>query len=338
MMQPFPDTSSENAVAGRQSKLQAAINPCVFVVGCPRSGTTLLQRMLDNHPQLAVANDAAFILKTLKVVYQIKKSRIKEGRDPALTPQVVDFLLQYDRFARMRLPEDRVREAAAKCDTYGAFVSALYDEFARIHGKPLAGDKTPDYARRLPMLHGLFPQAKFIHIIRDGRDVALSTLEWTAVDNKGPCNFALWDEQRMGTIAMWWRWLVGTGRKDGAALGPSLYREIHYERLVDEPEPTLRELLDFLGLPFAGEMLRFHEGKMSNAPALSAKRAWLPPTRGLRNWSSQMKQEDVALWEFLASDLLTELGYARGNGAPSAAVLATAEYCRSWWHSDPART
>lgn len=201
-MQTFPDAASENAVAGLQGELRAMINPYVFIVGCPRSGTTLLQRMLDNHPQLAVTNDAAFILKALKVVYQIKKSRIKEGHDPAMTQQVVDFLLTDDRFARMRLPADRVREAAARCGTYGAFVSALYDEFARMHGKPLAGDKTPDYARRLPVLHGLFPQAKFIHIIRDGRDVALSTLEWTATDHKGPCNFALWNEQRMGTIAL----------------------------------------------------------------------------------------------------------------------------------------
>ncbi len=316
---------------------QVRKNPYVFVVGCPRSGTTLLQRMLDHHPQLAIANDTDFIYKALKTVCPQLKSSVKRGQDPALTPQLVDFVRQHKRFARLGLPDDRVR-VAGRCASYGAFVSALYDEFAGMRGKSLAGEKTPDYARQLPVLHGLFPQARFIHIIRAGRDVALSTLEWAEADRRGPGRFLLWNEQRLGTIAMWWRWLVGTGCTDGAALGPTIYREIRYERLVDEPELALRELMDFLGLPFAVEMLHYHEDKMSFAPALSAKSAWLPPTRGLRDWASQMKQEDVALFESLASDLLSKLGYPRVNGAPTAAVLRAAEHCRRWWHSDTART
>jgi hypothetical protein len=315
---------------------QVGENPYVFVVGCPRSGTTLLQRMLDHHPQLAVANDAAFIWKAIKAVSPELKKRIKSGEDPALWPPIVDFLLQFKGFARLGLPDDRVRDAASRSATYGSFVRALYDEFAKLNGKPLAGEKAPDYVRRLPVLHGLFPQARFIHIIRDGRNVALSTFEWVETEPKGPCRFALWNESRIGAIAMWWRWLVGTGRKDGTTLGPSLYREIRYERLVDEPELVLRELMDFLSLPFAEEMLHYHKDKESYAPALSTKSAWLPPTRGLRDWTSQMQREDVALFESLAGDLLSELGYGLVTGEPPAAVRATAEHCRRWWHSDAA--
>ena len=223
-MLPRTAEHSSQLTDGHNESL-AATNPSVFLVGCPRSGTTLLQRMLTEHPQLAVTNDIRFIIETLDAVYpEVKKRRIARGRDPRMKPEVPDSLLHCKRFASLGLSENRVRQFAAQCDHYKTFVTAVYDEFARIHGKPQAGDKSPDYARRISMLHGLFPQARFIHIIRDGRDVALSTLEWAAKKRKGPCKFALWDEYPMGTTALWWRRLVASGRRDGAALGPALPR------------------------------------------------------------------------------------------------------------------
>jgi len=62
--------------------------------------------------------------------------------------------------------------------TYREFVTALYDTFAHQNGKPLAGEKTPDYVRRLPLLHALFPWSRSVHIVRDGRNVALSLIDW----------------------------------------------------------------------------------------------------------------------------------------------------------------
>ena len=152
-------------------------NPYFFVVGCPRSGTTLLQRMLDHHPQLAVANDTHFIPKGVE--------KMIGGNDPPLTPEHIEKVLGYRRFHRLGLSEAIVLKAAAKARTYGEFVSALYSEFGKLCGKQIAGEKTPDYVRHLPFLHALFPWVKTIHIIRDGRDVALSTLEW-AREDKGP--------------------------------------------------------------------------------------------------------------------------------------------------------
>jgi hypothetical protein len=329
------DNTARTAYAS--SEALRATNPYVFVVGCPRSGTTLLRVMLDQHPQLAVTNDAAFIVKTIRNVYpQLKKRRISRGYSPPMTAEVVDYLLQSHRIDSMGLTESQLREMAGRCETYTAFVAAVYDQYARLHGKSLAGDKTPDYARRLPMLHAMFPQARIIHIIRDGRDVALSTREWVASEPKGPCNFALWNQHPMGTIALWWRWLVNSGRRDGAALGPALYHEIRYESLLANSEAALRELTDFLELPFAEQMLRYHE--KSQLPALPNKRHRLPPTPGLRDWPSQMTSNDVELFELLAGDLLSELGYSRVSASLSADIRATAESCRHWWFSDGCRS
>jgi hypothetical protein len=321
-----PRTALVNAAAAEAGAPPSAHrNPVVFVVGCPRSGTTLLQRMLDGHPSLAVANDTHFIPRALK--------GYDRGVNPPLTPDVVDRVRGYHRFRRLGVPDEGVARAAARGGTYRDFVSALYDEFGRMHGKPLAGEKTPDYVRSLPYLHDLFEWARSIHIIRDGRDVALSTLDW-ARDDKGPGRLALWAEEPVATCALWWRWNVHLGRRDGAALGSSRYREVSYETLVASPEPTLRDLASFLDLPYDEGMSRFHAGKTRQEPGLSAKKAWLPPTKGLRDWRTDLVGRDLELFEALAGDLLSALGYERAVDTVSDEVTAVAERCREWWESE----
>ena len=233
-------------------------NPYLFVVGCPRSGTTLLQRMLDGHPQLAVANDTHFIPKAI--------GQVDPGVDPPMTPALLQAVREYKRFPRLGLPEAAVDSAAENARTYSQFVSALYAAFAQMHDKPLGGEKTPDYVRELPRLHALFPWAKIIHLVRDGRDVALSALEWA---REGPGRFELWAAQPVAVCALWWRWQVSTGRQDGANLPRDCYREIQYEDLVSQPEESLRALADFLELPFSPRMV-------------ACRAAFRPKARGCR--------------------------------------------------------
>ncbi len=295
-------------------------NPYLFVVGCPRSGTTLLQRMLNHHPSLAVGYDSLFIPRVIKDV--------PVGVDPPLTPELIDRVRGFDRFARLGLSDTAIGEAAAKARTYSDFVSALYSEFGRLHGKPLAGEKSPGYCRHLPRLHALFPWSKTIHLSRDGRDVALSILEW----GKGqPATLELWREEPLAVCALWWRWKVSRGVRDGVDLGPAKYREVRYEELVAEPERTLRGIATFLDLPFAPEMLTYHEGKTRHKPGLSAKAAWLPPTPGLRDWRTQMAGRDVELFEAIAGDLLSSLGYERAVHTISPQIAAVAKRCQKWW-------
>ena len=239
----------------------------------------------------------------------------------------------YKRFHRLGLPDRSVNEAAASAKTYGDFVAHLYSQFAAAHGKRLGGEKTPDYVRYLPWLHGLVPGARTVHIIRDGRDVALSTLDWARV-NKGPGRFALWQEEPVAVCALWWARQIGTGRRDGHRLGTSRYQEIQYEDLVQEPEQPVRHLATFLGLRYAEEMLEYHKGKQRDDPGLSAKKAWLPPTAGLRDWRAEMASADVELFEALAGDQLADVGYELVCSSPSAPTAARAERCRARWHDE----
>lgn len=311
-------------------------NPFLFVVGCPRSGTTLLQRMLDHHPQLAVANDTHFIPRAVEKILPAAIEEMIQGRDVPLTSQLVDCVRSYHRFARLGLSDEELQEAVARSTTYQQLVSNLYTTFGRRRGKRLAGEKTPDYVRHLPLLYGMFPRVKTVHIIRDGRDVALSLLDW-ANERKGPGRFEMWSQQPVAIAAIWWRWQVESGRRAGHRLDSTKYFEIRYEELVNQSEKTLRATMRFLQLPFDSGVLAYHEGKARPNSQLSAKKAWLPPTSGLRNWREQMAERDVELFEAIAGDLLNDLGYTRFVETIPAEIEEIARQVRQWWEKKMAQ-
>jgi sulfotransferase family protein len=297
-------------------------NPYVFAGGCHRSGTTLLQRMLDHHPMLAMGNDSHFIQDCM--------GDPSTPVDRPLTDEVVECVRWYPQLRRLRLPDSAVDRAAAGASTYGEFVSLLYTELATARGKPLAGEKSPVYIRHIPLLDRLFPWVKFVHLIRDGRDVALSLKE-RVPPNRGPRRFTLWDEEPLAVCALFWERTITRGRHDGEGFAAGRYLELRYEALVSRPRETLTAALSFLELPFSEESLEFHQGKTRPRPGRSSKSAWLPPTPGLRDWRSQMDPRDVELFEAIAGDLLVELGYERAFTRISPAVAAVADQCRSWW-------
>ena len=105
-------------------------NPFLFVVGCPRSGTTLLQRMLNNHPQMAVAYDTLFIPAVV---------RGQKDKNPLVTPELVDKISNFKRFPRFGLSQDVPATLAPLASDYAQLVSLIYDEFAQVHGKQLGG-------------------------------------------------------------------------------------------------------------------------------------------------------------------------------------------------------
>jgi hypothetical protein len=309
---PRPSSRSLN----RSRRKNRWSNPFVFVVGCPRSGTTLLQRILDAHPQLAVCPESCWIV----YYYQKKVGLTPDGR---ITPEIIDRLFEYHKFYRMKQDRQDLEKLLSRGEpiSYADFVSGIFDAYADDYGKPLAGDKTPDYVRNLEVLHQLWPKAKFVHLLRDGRDVALSAINWKRKATKLRSLFPTWNEHPLATAAAWWKWYVAPARERGRSLGSSTYYELRYEELVAQPEKECAGLCAFLGLPFDAAMLRFHEGRMRFEPELDAKNSWLPITPGLRNWRQEMALEDVELFEAVAGGLLEELDYRRTFPHPSANIL-----------------
>jgi hypothetical protein len=301
------------------------VNPYVFLVGCPRSGTTLLRRIADAHPQLAVARGTRWIART----WEFRRGLTEDGY---VTPKLYERLRDPFRLERLALEEEDLERLLARDApvSFADFVTALYDLYGERHGKSLVGDKTPGYVRYLPTLHGLWPGAKFAHIVRDGRDVCLSVLDW----RKDATGFSTFGGDPVTTTAIWWEWYVRLGLETGGELGPDLYHEVRYESLVGGPERECERLCAFLELPCDEAMLRFHEGRTRDDPGLDVKRAWRPITPGLRSWRTQLAREEVLRFEAAAGDLLEELGYERLTSSTPTRARAHARRIREIFASE----
>jgi hypothetical protein len=303
-------------------------NPFLFIVGCPRSGTTLLQRMVNAHRQIAVTPETHWIARYFE-------RRLGVSPEGLVTPQLTTLLMNHRRFPELGIERETLKglTTGAQPQPYADFVGSLFDLYGSRQGKAIVGDKTPKYVREIPTLHALWPSAKFVHIIRDGRDVSLSVLDWERGE-KAAGRFTTWDEDRVSTTAFFWEWNVSLGRVSSAQLGPSLYHEVRYESLVKDPGGVCAGLCRFLGVPYDEAMIQFYEGRTRTEPGLDSKTAWLPPKAGLRDWKSQMPMADVELFEAVAGDLLDELGYPRAHPEPSLSLLEHADRIRSQCRQD----
>jgi hypothetical protein len=304
------------------------VNPYVFIVGASRSGTTLLRRMVDAHPEIAITRETHWIIKAL----QGKNGVSPEG--PA-TPELLSRLLTDKRFTMMGIDRGELERLVSgdAFVSYAQFVTATFDQHGASEGKRLVGDKVPSYVTEMPTLHRLFPEARFVHMIRDGRDVCLSVLEWRR-PGREVWRFSAWDEDPVSVTALWWERRVRLGRETGALLAPGLYHELRYEPLVADPAHESEVLCRFLGVPYDDRMLRFHEGRERHDPNLSAKKAWRPVTAGLRDWRTQMPPEDVERFEAAVGELLDELGYPRGAPEPGQAAVDHAASVRESFVGD----
>jgi hypothetical protein len=187
----------------------------------------------------------------------------------------------------------------------------------------------PAYVLRIPFLGGMFPEARFVHIIRDGRDVALSAAAIPGA-RTDPVS-----------LAIDWRERVDAGRRAGRALGDGRYHEVRYEQLVAEPEAPIARVCSFLDLPFEPAMLSFFE-RHDEVPAKlrdNPRHARLaePLSAGTRSWKTAMAPADLARFEAVAGDLLTDLGYDLAVPDPPARARAAAAWGRLRWQLDRAR-
>lgn len=286
--------------------------PPLFVVGCGRSGTTMLRMMLTAHPDLAIPWESHFIVP-------LWKGRAKFGgeRSPDVD-RIVAYIRRTSMFQLWEVPDELVRRRVEELrhPTYGQVIEAMFRAYADHESKCRWGDKTPIYVLWIAVLARLFPTARFVHVIRDGRDVALSYVS------------VPWGPDDVWECAVKWRRDVGAGRRHGPALGPERYLEVRYEDLVTEPRSTLERICGFAGLTFDEAMLEYRDDRRSvgsrESQAAYHASATKPPTPGLRDWRTQMAPRDVAAFEAVAGGLLDELGYERRHPSIPAGVRVQA--------------
>ncbi len=279
----------------------------VVVLGVSRSGTTLLKEMLSRHSQIAIPSESYFIPQ----LWDRHRAR----------PDRAAFLADVGRLARVREWGVSVEDMSARLPAEPSFaeaIQAIYRAYADARGKSRFGDKTPAYMQRLELLERAFPGAQYVHLVRDGRDAALS---FVAMRRKPRFNWAR--PRGLASFAVQWALEIRRAQRFGAGTAAGRYRELRYEDLVAGPEGRLRELCAFLGLDYEPAMLEYHRDfdprQLQDHPRLAQ-----PPTKDVRRWREQMRPADVERFEAIAGGVLAEYGYERAFPAPSRAARARA--------------
>jgi hypothetical protein len=275
-----------------------AVRP-FFIVGVHRSGTTLLRYMLSSHSRLYVPQESDFI-----PAFFLRQPE-RELSDQQIA-QILDTIFEKYRFVEEwqgTRPDTSDFLQSMSERTPAALLDALYTAYARQNGAQRWGDKTPIYASYIDLIHQIFPEAQFVHIIRDGRDAALSML---AKYQKDEFHVDIFFAARN------WVRRIRKAQASGARLGSDLYYELRYEDLVADPEQELKAICDFLGESFEGPMLRHHRLASARIPSdthfFDTVRH---PTTGDRigRWRSGLSRADQRLVQAVAGSLLEELNY-----------------------------
>lgn len=217
------------------------MQPMPIIVGAPRSGTTMLRFMLDAHSQLAIPPETWFLPPAGDLMRKAGSDRDRFFefiiRFPASAPAWNDFHVPAAAF--------RARLARLEPFTVPDGLRLFYRMYAERFQKPRWGDKTPAYALHMSVIAGILPEARFIHIIRDGRDVAVSLRQrWFSPGHA------------IKVQAKHWRDHVEAARQQGRAGLP--YLELRYEDLVRDPLPHLKRVCAFIELDFEPGMVSFH--------------------------------------------------------------------------------
>lgn len=262
--------------------------------------------MLDSHPLLAITREAEFIAP------MAMKRSAYERRDGFEIEKFAKELSATKASRVLSMTSSELLDALlrARPSTYPEAVHGIYSAYAASRGKTIYGDKTPKYVLSIELLAKTFPDSRFIHLVRDGRDVALSFMNFAT----GP--------RTIPEAAAHWRKLVKAGQIAGEGLGSTRYYEVRFEHLVRDPQHELSAICEFLGIGFSHQMLEYHRRPRAELASNPTKAVDRPPATDTRNWRTDMSPIDRTHFEAIAGDLLGRLGYERSSPVSTLASSA----------------
>jgi hypothetical protein len=275
----------------------------IFIVGCARSGTTLLQAMVHSHPRLAMPPENRFVMP-------VYRSRVDFGdlRQAANRDAVARYITttRGTKFRDLGVKAAHVRRRVHEVPpTIGSMLGAVLALFARRFRKPRWGDKRPNYIQDLDVVLELFPDAQIIHMIRDGRDcvASLKRMPW-------------WTVGYPPSVYKWAR-AIDTGLQAREQLRPDQYHEVRYEDLVADPGLHLQKLCAFLDEDFDDAMLEHHRDSDTKVPDYKDwhEQVHRPVSdSAVQRWQRELDDQEIRLFEHVAGRQLEAVGYERSLG------------------------
>lgn len=234
------------------------------ITGTGRSGTKLLRNLFNSHPDLYVYNETHWIPKMFEFF----------GTDIADVDMLIEIIKRTYHVLGMpvtELDEDWLSSLFANHSrlTVVEFCDRLSTAIAQQHGKRLWADKTPDYGPHLQTLQILWPQCKIVHLIRNGKEVALSMshhpgFRWMASAHDmwwGSASFNQYyqaievNDRPFTDYLDLWYWRLLRIRNESERLHPNSYLEVQFEDLLEQSEPTLTKIAEFVKLPASTQWL-----------------------------------------------------------------------------------
>jgi hypothetical protein len=271
----------------------------VFVMGCHRSGTNFLYDTLLSAGGFAV-------YRGYLPVYKILIPRFGHPSDPRNRTRIVDAWMRSKGFARTDLdPAHLSSRLMAESHTGGDFIRIVMDEVARQQGVKRWAVYDPDDVLHIPRIKADLPDALFVHIIRDGRDIALSLMKM------GEFRPFPWSRKPRGLLetALYWEWMVRTGRRHGRQI-PADYIEVHYEDLVNDPRRTLATLGEFLDHDLDYNRIQSTGlGRLSESNSSFLDEANQTRRNPVNRWKERLSDQEITELEALVGPSLEESGY-----------------------------
>ena len=268
--------------------------PSIFIVGTQRAGTTLLRLILNAHSHIAIPEEAWFLAPLLK---QKELSQSIEGQRLNTLVKYLSLNLQF-KLWNYDNSEFISSLSSRKSITVKQLVNDLFTSYCRNMGKSIWGDKTPSFFRKIDILYTLFPEAKFIHIVRDGRDVFDS---WRKIDQS---------KDNVAVTALDWRYKLFKIENSFNKIPESNRITIRYEDLLENPDKTVKTLCFFIGIKYESNMLNFYQTSHNYVGEHHSSLIFNPLNKDNRfKWKKNLSQREVRIFNTLARRYLWKYGY-----------------------------
>ncbi len=274
-----------------------------FVVGCERSGTTLLQTILSCHEEILVAHETSFYISFYE---KLEKFTKKHHLSPQDFPKVADHFLhlRQDFFEEFDLDQDYFKELCqnGESNLNNIFLAMLASQPHNTSIRKF-GEKSPGHIHDLDFLSKQYPRAKFIHIMRDPRSIFLS------------CSKAQYKSRIKTARQLMHRWggAVAVHQSDGQALAENRYLLIKYEDLVRTPETVIPPICEFLNVDFSSKMLQHHRQDQKNftSDKLDHMQNTLKPifTSSLDAWKEKLSPKKISVIQYTLKTEMEAMGY-----------------------------
>lgn len=275
----------------------------IFIVGCGRSGTTLLRLILNRHSNISIPEETWYYPQLYNELIGLSKM------PPDWQKYVSSKVLKYNSVSFPNIGLNDLIPLLEN-ETWGDWTSIIplvNRYYAKIESKKRWGDKTPGYVMHLPIIKQLFPDAKVIHMVRDGRDVIPSILKYWSV---GPQTTSLME------TAFYWKRHVSRGVKFGPKLFGENYMELKYEDLVSVPEIQIQKVCDFIGESYEVTMI----DNTMDKPGVVPDWEWHKETRkqinkqNIGKWKLELSRYEVMVIQYIGGGLLKRFNYDMENG------------------------